>query len=71
MTHAQAAILRERFGAMLNYTGRVKRPMERLRFPHDDHLYREVSPAADALQGAFMAAHYASRKSGVARPPKE
>jgi hypothetical protein len=70
-TRRQVAILRERFGEMLNYAGRVKRRMERLGFPPNDAFYRETCRAADALQGLFMAAHYASCKTGVARPPKE
>jgi hypothetical protein len=71
ITAEQAAVLRERFGEMLNYAGRVRRRMERPGFPHNDRLYRETCRAADALQGLFMAAHYASCKTGVARPPKE
>jgi hypothetical protein len=49
ITTEQAAILRERFGEMLNYAGRVKRRKERLGFPHNDPVYRETSRAADAI----------------------
>jgi hypothetical protein len=71
LTTEQAEALRERFGRMLNYAGRVKRRMERLGFPHNDPLYRETLRACDALQGLHMAAHYASCKSGVGKSQRE
>ena len=45
--------------------------MSRLSFPPEDPLYAAATKARNAMQGVFMAAHYAGVKRGVGYRAKE
>jgi hypothetical protein len=52
---------------MLGYLNRLKRRMEKRRFPSDDKLFQTVLRAYDAIHELNVHVHYLSCESGVGR----
>ena len=69
LTPAQAKRLKAKIGPMLGYLSRLRKRMEKRRFPHDDKLLRTVVSAYDAMHALNVEVHYLSCESGVGREP--
>ena len=65
LTPAQAEKLKTSPAPMLAYVNRLKKRMEKRRFPNDDRLYLSVLKAYDAIHELNVHVHYLSCESGV------
>ena len=63
----KAARIAEALFPATNYLVRLRERMQKVGFPHDDHLYQLACSAHDAVNRLRMAAHYVSC-SGVSSP---
>lgn len=64
----QAEKLMAVVGRQLDFLSRLQKRMQTCRFPHNDPLVIAAFKAHDGVQHLYMAAHYASCKSGVGQP---
>jgi hypothetical protein len=71
LTPAQAERLKQSVRPMLGYLGRLKKRMEKRRFPNDDRLFLTVLKAYDAIHELNVHVHYLSCESGVGRRPPQ
>ncbi len=73
LTSAQAQQLKSSIRPMLGYLNRLKKRMEKRRFPSDDGLFPTVLRAYDAIHELNVHIHYLSCESGVGQllPPNE
>jgi hypothetical protein len=73
LTSAQAQKIKASIRPMLGYLIRLKKRMEKRRFPSDDGLFQTVLRAYDAIHELNVHVHYLSCESGVGRvlPPNE
>lgn len=71
ITTDQAKQTMDRVGVGLRQLNRLCARMIKLGFPPDDPLYFAAKRARDSMQDLFVAAHYASCKSGVGVEAKE
>ena len=71
LTAEQAEKLKQQVGRTVRYYNNLVARIELRRFGATDPLYRAALNARNAAQSLWMAAHYASCKSGVGRPAKE
>jgi hypothetical protein len=67
LTPAQARQMKATIRPMLGYLNRLKRRMEKRRFPADDKLFQTVLRAYDAIHELNVHVHYLSCESGVGR----
>jgi hypothetical protein len=67
LTPAQAEKLKHSVWPMLSYLHRLKKRMEKRRFPNDDRLLLTVLKAYDAIHELNVHIHYLSCESGVGR----
>ena len=67
LTPAQAERLKQSVRPMLGYLGKLKKRMEKRRFPVDDRLYLSVLKDYDAIHELNVHVHYLSCESGVGR----
>jgi len=63
----QADRLKEQAGQQLRWLNRLCERMQQCHFPPDDPLWTAAHNAQDAMQGLFMAYHYAACTSGVGK----
>jgi hypothetical protein len=66
-THKLMAIV----GHQLRFANRLCDRMQRLGFQTQDPLWRAAIRAQEALQGLYMASHYAGCRSGLGLPATE
>lgn len=64
ITREQAKAMGEVIGRQLRYLGKLRTRMERLAFPPNDPLYRQVSDAFDKIHRLNVALHYMSCDPG-------
>jgi hypothetical protein len=67
LTPAQAERLKQSVRPILSYLNRLKKRMEKRRFPNDDRLFLTVLKAYDAIHELNVHVHYLSCESGVGR----
>jgi hypothetical protein len=67
LTPAQAQKLKHAVRPMLCFLNRLKKRMEKRRFPNDDRLLLTVLKAYDAIHELNVHVHYLSCESGVGR----
>ena len=67
LTSAQAQQIKASIRPMLCYLNRLKKRMEKRRFPSDDGLFQTVLRAYDAIHELNVHVHYLSFESGVGR----
>src|SRR5262245_2425750 len=60
LTREQARAIKKKIRPMLGYLNRLKKRMDRRKFPHNDPLFNEVVNAADALHRLNVSIHYLS-----------
>ena len=65
LTPDQAQRLKATIRPMLIYLGRLKKRMEKRRFPLDDKLFQTVLRAYDVIHELNVHVHYLSCESGV------
>jgi len=71
LTARQADALKQQIRLRLQYLNRLCDRLDYLHFEPTDLLAQEALRARDAMQGLFVAAHYASCERGVGRPSNE
>jgi len=69
LTEEQITELLRVLGPTTGYLTRMVRRMDKLAFPHDDMLYRQVLDAQHRMQSLCMELHYLSCRSGVGSTP--